>query len=115
MLPSYDALTGGTPGVPDPPGVRPAAPTLFAGLRQTASGKQPTADGQRPTLNNERPTANCQRPTLLTVARDFSPRVMVVSEREVLLDVSRLGRLIGEPPAGASALPRAVYDADLHA
>jgi hypothetical protein len=50
---------------------------------------------------------------LLAVARDFSPRVMVVSEREVLLDVSGLGRLIGEPPAIARALARAVYDAGL--
>jgi protein ImuB len=115
MIPSYDDLTPGIPDVLDSASVRPANPTLFACLRQTASGKQPTADGQRPTVNNERPTANGQRPTLLTVARDFSPRVMVVSEREVLLDVSGLGRLIGEPPAVAAALSRAVYDAGLEA
>jgi nucleotidyltransferase/DNA polymerase involved in DNA repair len=40
---------------------------------------------------------------------------MVASEREVLLDVSGLGRLIGEPPAIARALARAVYDAGLTA
>jgi hypothetical protein len=51
----------------------------------------------------------------MAVARDFSPRVMVASECEVLLDVSGLGRLIGEPPAIARALARAVYDAGLTA
>ncbi len=104
MIPSYDDLTPGIPDVLDPASVRPGDPTLFACLRQTASGKQQTP-------GDDRPTANGQRPTLLAVARDFSPRVTVVSEREVLLDVSGLGRLIGEPPAIAAALARAVYDA----
>ena len=40
---------------------------------------------------------------------------MVASEREVLLDVSGLGRLIGEPPAIAAALARALFDAGLEA
>ncbi len=40
---------------------------------------------------------------------------MVASEREVLLDVSGLGRLIGEPPAIACALARAVSDAGIEA
>jgi len=60
-------------------------------------------------------TANCELPTLLAIARDFSPRVMVASEREVLLDVSGLGRLIGTPPAIAAALARALFDAGLEA
>jgi hypothetical protein len=40
---------------------------------------------------------------------------MVASEREVLLDVSGLGRLIGEPPAIAAALARALFEAGLEA
>ena len=52
---------------------------------------------------------------LLAVARDFSPRVMRVSEREILLDVSGLGRLIGEPPAIAAALARAMAGMGLDA
>ena len=51
------------------------------------------------------------RQTLLAVARDFSPRVMVASEGEILLDVSGLGRLIGEPPAIAAALAQAIAEA----
>ncbi|HEX9366910.1 MAG TPA: hypothetical protein VF921_09790, partial [Vicinamibacterales bacterium] len=51
----------------------------------------------------------------MVVARDFSPRVMRVSDREILLDVSGLGRLIGEPPAIAAALARALYDAGIEA
>ena len=51
----------------------------------------------------------------MAIARDFSPRVMVASDCEVLLDVSGLGRLIGEPPAIAAALARALYDGGLTA
>ena len=47
---------------------------------------------------------------LLTLARDFSPRVMRVSDRDVLLDVSGLGRLIGEPSDIARELTRALHD-----
>ena len=96
MIPSYDDLTPGIPDVLDPASVRPGDPTLFACLRQTASGKQQTP-------GDDRPTADGKRLTLLAVARDFSPRVMVVSEREVLLDVSGLGRLIGEESSWVAA------------
>ena len=47
---------------------------------------------------------------LLGVARDFSPRVMRVGPGEILIDVSGLGRLIGEPPAIAAELKRALID-----
>jgi len=45
---------------------------------------------------------------LLSIARDFSPRVMRASGHEILLDVSGLGRLIGEPAAIAAEIDRAV-------
>ena len=64
-------------------------------------------------LRTELQTANCELQTLLAIARDFSPRVMVASDGEVLLDVSGLGRLIGEPPAIAAALARALFEAGL--
>ena len=54
-------------------------------------------------------------PMLLAVARDFSPRIMRISASEVLLDVSGLGRLIGEPPAIAKALARALDEAGMDA
>jgi hypothetical protein len=48
---------------------------------------------------------------LNAIARDFSPRVMRVAPGEVLVDVSGLGRLIGEPDAIARELRRSVTDA----
>lgn len=51
----------------------------------------------------------------LAVARDFSPRVMRVSEREVLVDVSGLGRLIGPPGEIARQLAHALVDAGVQA
>ncbi len=47
---------------------------------------------------------------LRAVAGDFSPRVMRVGPDELLLDVSGLGRLIGEPPAIAAELQRALRE-----
>jgi protein ImuB len=52
---------------------------------------------------------------LLAVARDFSPRVRRASDGEMLLDVSGLGRLIGEPPEIARQLARAIVDAGVAA
>ena len=54
-------------------------------------------------------------PNLLLVARDFSPRVTRVSEIEILLDVSGLGRLIGEPPAIGAELAGALGAAEVDA
>jgi protein ImuB len=82
-------------------GSRLPASGLFACLREAGSGKREAGSGQQDAL--------------LAIARDFSPRVMRVSEREILLDVSGLGRLIGEPPAIAAALARALYDGGLMA
>jgi len=51
----------------------------------------------------------------LAVARDFSPRVMTASDREVLVDISGLGRLIGPPHEIARQLAHALFDAGLTA
>src|SRR6185295_13428702 len=61
------------------------------------------------------PTADRGPQTLLAIARDFSTRIMRVGEGEVLLDVGGLGRLIGDPPAIARELRRAIADAEADA
>jgi hypothetical protein len=75
---------------------------LFACLRLEAGSREPAA-GSR------------QLPVLLALARDFSPRVMTASEREVLVDISGLGRLIGPPDEIARQLARATSDAGVTA
>jgi protein ImuB len=93
MIPSYDDLT---PGIPD---VLDGHVALYACLRWRTQSPNP----QIP-----------QSPDpLWAIAGDFSPRVMRVSGEEILLDVSGLGRLIGEPPAIAAALARALASAGL--
>src|SRR6266511_376613 len=107
MIPSYDDLTPGIPddlktgvgAVREPPTVhedRDAGQTaaLYACLRRSPDHQI----AKSPDL-------------LLAIARDFSPRVMRASDREILFDVSGLGRLIGEPPAIAAALARAIAEA----
>lgn len=51
--------------------------------------------------------------TLVQVARDFSPRVEAHGARTVTLDISGLGRLIGEPRSIGEELRRAAADAGL--
>ena len=50
---------------------------------------------------------------LLQIARDFSPRVETHGDRTVTLDISGLGRLIGEPRSIGEELRRAAADAGL--
>jgi hypothetical protein len=132
MIPSYDDLTPGIPDVVDSetvaqlevflrsPGARREGPAQDEGRPRTeARAREPVAltpgaplyaclRCTPPTANREPPTANRELQTLLAIARDFSPRVMRASDREVLLDVSGLGRLIGDPPAIRRELCRAV-------
>jgi len=86
-----------------------STPSLFACLR--IANHAPTADCDRPASAQ----APAEQVRLIAVARDFSPRVMMASAREVLLDVSGLGRLIGEPPAIAAALARSMKAAGITA
>jgi protein ImuB len=136
VIPSYDDLTPGIPDVIDSESVSQLALFLRDDLNRKSEepaksderAKQippdlgtsclyaclcvRTANHELPTAN-KLPTANCQLQTLLAVARDFSPRVMRVSDTEVLLDVSGLGRLIGAPPAVAAELARALREAGM--
>lgn len=63
---------------------------------------------------NDRPTlaALNDRPPLEQIARDFSPRVELPTPDLVLLDISGLDRLIGEPHEIGSELQRAVQRAE---
>ncbi len=119
-IPSYDDLT---PSIPDVEtsgtvaqlqiflegGVRLRPPYDSGGLRETASIAAPVS------LYACLSAREAEPGLLLSIARDFSPRVMRVAETAVLLDVSGLGRLIGEPPAIAAELARALADAGVDA
>jgi len=128
MIPSYDDLTPGIPDVIDAESVNQLTLFLREDLNKK-SGDQETAEQQEKTIapdllnscshaalyaclrsRDQSPTHHIdQSPDpLLAIARDFSPRVMRVSGQEILLDVSGLGRLIGEPPAIEAALTRAI-------
>src|SRR5215203_747769 len=120
-VPSYDDLT---PGIPDMAETR-LAQQLSMWLRPVNAATpqlrnaQATVDDQLLPPKAQGPTANlfaCLRTAggrlepLLAVAKDFSPRIMRASDCEVLLDVSGLGALIGEPPVIAKELRRALKD-----
>jgi hypothetical protein len=124
-VPSYDDLTPGIPDILDAETVSQLALFLRGDLKRNAPSTDPStmkrnsstssnpshpSSERHATLYACLRTADCQLPTdsLRAIAQDFSPRVMRVSEREILLDVSGLGRLIGEPPAIAAALARAI-------
>jgi protein ImuB len=53
--------------------------------------------------------------TLVQIARDFSPRVETHGDRTVTLDISGLGRLIGEPRSIGEELRRTAAEAGLRA
>lgn len=66
-----------------------------------------------PLLPAERAAADTTVPdggVLSQIAHEFSPRVEVLSDRLVLLDVSGLGRLLGDAQTIGDELRRAVAD-----
>jgi protein ImuB len=125
-VPSYDDLTPGIPDVLDSENVDQLALFLRQDLNRIAPSTDPSTKKRDPSTSSTpshpsserhaalyaclRQTADGERHTdiLRTIAQDFSPRVMRVSGQEILLDVSGLGRLIGEPPAIEAALTRAI-------
>ena len=112
VIPSYDDLTPGIPDVLSSESVSQLALFLHEDLKRKASGGHTAALYACLRRSPNHPITKSPDP-LLAVARDFSPRVMVVSDVEVLLDVSGLGRLIGEPPAVAAELGRALQTAGM--
>jgi impB/mucB/samB family len=96
---------------------------LFACLRLGTGSGEPTAgsselvagSGKREAGSEALTAGSRPREALLAVARDFSPRVRQASACEILLDVSGLGRLIGEPPEITRQLARAIVEAGVDA
>jgi protein ImuB len=137
VIPSYDDLTPGIPDVVDSETAANLASLLRAPASADATAGKPAAGARLPASDLPRPASGAQLPApalfacvrltgsgqldadrgprdgVLAIARDFSPRVRAVSDREVLLDVSGLGRLIGEPPEIAHQLARAIEGAGL--
>jgi len=115
-VPSYDDLTPGIPGVIDAEAAGNLASILralpAAGPQRPASGAERPADGSQRLYACVRLAAGSGKPdAALSVARDFSPRVKQVSDREVVLDASGLGRLIGPPAEIERQLAHALLDA----
>jgi protein ImuB len=119
-VPSYDDLTPPIPDVVSSETVTQLALFLSHGLHGRhglhSSEKRRQTD---PVVVARTTVYACMHgedsAALLSLARDFSPRVMRVGDRDVLLDVSGLGRLIGEPSAIAAEIERAVREAGLRA
>ncbi len=104
MIPSYDDLTPGIPDVIDSEAVDQLALFLHQDLRKRSRDQETSG-------KKENKTTSDRVDARLYACLRTSPRVMVVSECEVLLDVSGLGALIGEPPVIAKELRRALKDA----
>ncbi len=89
---------------------------VFACIRLAAERREREAVSRKPDSESGTPDAGSgPLAAALAVARDFSPRVRRASVREVLLDVSGLGRLIGPPEEIARQLARALRGADVAA
>ena len=72
------------------------------------------ADNRPSSIDHGRsPIADGRSPILVQIARDFSPRVETHGDRTVTLDISGLGRLLGEPRAIGEELRRTAADAGL--
>jgi protein ImuB len=123
-VPSYEDLTPGIPGVVDSEKVDQLAVFLETCPGSTSHSELPTPNVRLGSWERgignlyaclRRQDASGDRHAQLAVARDFSPRVRRVSDREVVLDVSGLGRLIGPPEEIARQLARALVDAGMAA
>ena len=106
-IPSYDDLT---PSIPD---IRPRE-TFSHVKRFLPRPEAPAAVRQAPDPSASSPALYaCLRlgarapDTLLSIAREFSPRVERHGASSVVLDVGGLGRLLGDPPAIGRELERA--------
>ena len=124
MIPSYEDLTPGIPDVLDSATVSQLA--LF--LRADLPRRSEDGDRGRPNIGRQPGEAlyaclrasgsgdlSASEPALLGVARDFSPRARQVGAGEIVVDVSGLGRLIGESPAIARELARSAAVAGVRA
>src|SRR3954468_18153970 len=89
------ASTAASPSMPNAPGIERSAlglPIMFAALF--------AADGSSSEV-------------LLSIARDFSPRIEAHGGREVTVDLSGLARLFGDAKTIAQEIPRTAADRGL--
>ena len=117
-VPSYDDLTPGIPDVVESDNVNRLARFLHEDIRRRTAAQESSprrAAGFQSSRVFACVRAAASADPLIAIARDFSPRVKRVSEGEVLLDVSGLGRLIGEPVEISRQLSRALETAGLNA
>jgi protein ImuB len=82
-------------------------PPVNSVVSRRSSAVSRRSDASRSTLDDRRST------TLLSLARDFSPRVETHGERVVTLDISGLGRLLGDAHAIGEQLRRNAADSGL--
>ncbi len=114
-IPSYDDLTPPIPGVS--PGDVFDVSRVLARNRQSAiddPNRQSSIDNRQSPIGNPQSFA-CLRSTrspdaLLPIAKDFSPRIQRHGPSSVVLDVSGLGRLLGDPQAVGAELYRAARE-----
>lgn len=130
-IPSYDDLTPSIPDVSlgDVYGASAVARHIDAGV---ARGFSPASDGADARLKSRATAAPgalyaCLRSTrtpalsssngpgaLLSIAKDFSPRIQRYGASCTVLDVSGLERLLGDPQAIAAELHRAACERSKH-
>jgi protein ImuB len=103
-VPSYDDLARSIPDV--------APGDIFGSVNRLLPRADPVGIGQERPAPPRTPQLYAalhgpQIDPLLAIARDFSPRIERYGETDVVLDVSGLGRLLGEAQAIAAELARA--------
>jgi protein ImuB len=107
-IPSYDDLT---PSIPDI-----TARDTLAHVRRILPPREPeSGDVARPAIATGGQLFACLRSTrppgvMMAIAREFSPRVERHGASSVVLDVSGLGGLLGDPQAIGDALAAAAED-----
>ncbi len=119
-IPSYDDLTPPIPDVVSSETVTQLA-LFLRDLNHGSHGSHGSEKGRQtdPVIVPRTTVYACvhgdDSAAMLALARDFSPRVMRASDREILLDVSGLGRLIGEPAVIAAEIDRVAREAGVRA
>ena len=86
-------------------------PGLFACLAAPRTLRRASlAQGKPETDHGKRETGNGQRHALMSLARDFSPRIERHGDTCVVLDIAGLGRLLGDAEGIASELLRTAVE-----
>lgn len=107
MIPSYDDLTPGISDVHPRDTFNDAARVIPRSDEPVVSLAAVSQDVQsRALFAGLRPQGPARPGALMALARDFSPRIESCADGCVVLDVSGLGRLLGDAPGIAAELER---------